>query len=65
MVLYLVIIKPPYPTQVYGMNRALTNTMQTLINSALKAVLGIKAAHSAVPSAPLWQEFRLAPVCAR
>jgi hypothetical protein len=53
-----------YGAEVYGMNRALTDTMQTLINSALKAVLGIVAARSSVPSAPLWQEFRLAPVCA-
>lgn len=53
-----------YGAEVYGMNRALTNTMQTLVNTALKAVLGIVSARSSVPSAPLWQEFGLAPVCA-
>ena len=53
-----------YGAEVYGMNRVLTNTMQTLVNTALKAVLGIVSARSSVPSAPLWQEFRLAPVCA-
>jgi hypothetical protein len=53
-----------YGAEVYGMNRALTDSMQTLVNSALKAVLGIVSARSSVPSAPLWQEFRLAPVCA-
>ncbi len=53
-----------YGAEVYGMNRALTDSMQTLVNTALKAITGIRARRSAVPSAALWQEFRLAPICA-
>ena len=53
-----------YGAEVYGMNRTLTDTMQTLVNRALRAILGAPVGASSVPSAPLWREFRTPPVCA-
>jgi hypothetical protein len=53
-----------YGAEVYGMNRQLTNSMQTLLNRAMRAVLRTSVASSAIPSAPLWQEFNIAPICA-
>jgi hypothetical protein len=53
-----------YGAEVYGMNRALTNSMQTLLNKALMGIVQIKAGRSTVPSAPLWAEFGIAPICA-
>jgi hypothetical protein len=53
-----------YGAEVYGMNRELTNSMQTLLNKALKGIVQIKSARSTVPSAPLWAEFGIQPICA-
>ena len=55
-----------YGAEVYGMNRALTDRMQTLLNQALRGILGGTLVQGAgmLPSAPLWAEFSTAPVCA-
>lgn len=55
-----------YGAEVYGMNRTLTNRMQTLLNQALRGILGGTLVQGAgrLPSAPLWAEFGTAPVCA-
>ena len=45
------------------MNRTLTNTMQTLLNSVMRTMVGLYWV-TQVPSAPLWDAFRTPPVCA-
>ena len=55
-----------YGAEVYGMNRTLTDRMQTLLNQALRGILGgtLVQGVGMLPSAPLWAEFGTAPVCA-
>ena len=55
-----------YGAEVYGMNRALTDRMQTLFNQALRGILGSSLGQGVgrLPSAPLWAEFCTAPICA-
>jgi hypothetical protein len=53
-----------YGAEVYGMNRDLTASMQTLLNKALKGIVRIYGGPSTVPSAALWAEFRIPPICA-
>jgi len=54
-----------FGAEVYGMNRALTTKMQTLLNMAYKAILGISQVRkSSVPSVGLWNEMLARPICA-
>ena len=55
-----------YGAEVYGMNRILTDRMQTLLNRALRGILGsgLPQGTGTIPSAPLWAEFGTAPICA-
>ena len=54
-----------FGAEVYGMNRALTTKMQTLLNMAYKAILGIsRVRNNSVPSVGLWCEMLARPVCA-
>jgi hypothetical protein len=41
-----------YGAEVYGMNRDLTDSMQTLLNKALKGIVRIHGGPSTVPSSP-------------
>jgi hypothetical protein len=55
-----------YGAEVYGMNRKLTNTMQSLLTKCLRVIVGVhlKAGHRSSPTIPLWKECGLMPVCA-
>jgi len=52
-----------FGAELYGMNRKLTDTMQVLMNRALRASIGARRAGQ-VPSVGLWKETRVLPVCA-
>jgi len=54
-----------YGAEVYGMNRAITDSMQTLANKCFRAILGIRVRSIyPVPSIPLWYELGQQPICA-
>ena len=53
-----------YGAEVFGMNRSLTTEVQRLVNHTLRSVLGIFGGKHWVPSAGLWAELRIPPVCA-
>lgn len=53
-----------YGAEVFGMNRALTTGLQTLLDKLLRGVLGLFGGKHWVPSAPMWHELRVVPVCA-
>ena len=52
-----------FGAELYGMNRKLTDTMQVLMNRALRASIGARRAGQ-VPSVGLWKETGVIPVCA-
>ena len=55
-----------YGAEVYGMNRKLTNAMQSLLNKCLRVIIGVhvRANPGSTPSVALWRECGLKPVCA-
>jgi len=53
-----------YGAEVFGMNRALTSEVQALVDLTLRSLLGLFGGKHWVPSAPLWSELGLLPVCA-
>ena len=52
-----------FGAELYGMNRALTQSMQNLMNQCLRACIGSPSARS-VPSIGLWKETGIPPICA-
>merc|ERR1712160_73837 len=51
--------------EVFGMNRRITDKLQTMLNRSLRAIIGLTSrARSNVPSVGLWQELRIDPICA-
>jgi exonuclease III len=52
-----------FGAEVYGMNRQLTNRMQTLLNRSLKAIVGVSKGIR-VASVTLWREVGILPICA-
>ena len=54
-----------YGAEIYGMNRSLTNTVQVLMNTMLRWIIGItKGGKNWVPSQTLWAEAKIDPICA-
>lgn len=54
-----------YGSEVFGMNRVLTDRSQTVLNWALRMVAGHRGGKQSMPSAPLWAEFQMPPFCAK
>jgi hypothetical protein len=52
-----------YGAELYGMCRALTDTMQRLLNLALRSMLRV-GPWKTLPTYALWREFGVLPVCA-
>jgi hypothetical protein len=52
-----------YGAELYGMCRSLTDTMQGLLNTALRSMIRVGSWRS-LSSYALWQEFGMKPVCA-
>ncbi len=52
-----------YGCELYGMNKRLTERVQSYLNRALRAVLGL-APRSTVSSVALWRECGVPPICA-
>jgi hypothetical protein len=52
-----------YGAELYGMCRALTDTMQRLLNMALRSMLRVGTWKS-LPTYALWREFGVLPICA-
>ena len=54
-----------YGAEIYGMNRRLTDRMQTLVNRCYRSILGLnKFPLSKIPSVGLWTECGAHPICA-
>lgn len=53
-----------YGAEIFGMNRALTAKVQAMVNVTLRSILGLFGGKHWVPSAPLWVELGVPPVCA-
>lgn len=54
-----------YGSEIYGMTRRFTDKTQVVFNRAMRALLGLRTLHPKYcPSAPMWCELGLAPICA-
>ena len=53
-----------YGAELYGMNRELTDKMQSILNQALKGLLTVPGAMGRVGSIGLWGETNFDPICA-
>jgi len=54
-----------YGAEVFGMVRALTNKVQSLVNTLLRWLIGIvKGGNNWVPHQALWSECKIDPICA-
>ena len=52
-----------YGAEIYGMCRKLTDKMQTFLNKALRAMVGLSTG-AKVPNVALWRETGVPPICA-
>ena len=54
-----------FGAEVYGMNRKLTDRVQSMVSNALIEIAGLaRTRRDLIPSAPLWHSFKVKPVCA-
>lgn len=54
-----------FGAELYGMNRSLSDQMQTLQTWAVRTVLGMKRMTRQVSSVGLWLESRIPPICVK
>ena len=53
-----------YGSEIWGMNDSLCKPAQTIINQALRAIMGHKGGDMAQPCAAMWRELDVPPICA-